>query len=447
MTRFEDRYGYAITTTSADAADHYVRGIDLALSADSGAPEAFEAALAADEDFALAEVALGRMRQLRGEPAEARAIARRARALAERLDDRRERQHIIAMSTVIDGSGAEALDAVKAHVAEFPRDAFVLSPASGVFGLIGFGGSQQRNEEQLALLEPLRDAYGDDWWYLSALSFAYNELNRPEDAAPLVERSLELYPRNAHGAHTKAHVQFELGQASEGVSYLGEWLPAYTSTAQLHRHLQWHYTLFLIESGDLASALDVYERHIRPGVAEVSPLGTLTDAASFLWRYRAADPEAELPWRAVRDHAASSFREPGVQFADVHAAMAYAGCGDFEALEGWIERLWRRERSGKGRAGEVAPKVAESLAAFARGDYATAATTLDGAADEVVRLGGSHAQREVFEDTLVEAWLRAGEGERAAAKLRERLARRPSARDESWLEQARQLVGSAVADG
>jgi hypothetical protein len=44
-------------------------------------------------------------------------------------------------------------------------------------------------------------------------------------------------------------------------------------------------------------------------------------------------------------------------------------------------------------------------------------------------IGGSHAQRELFEDALIVAWLRSGQQERAAALLRRRLATRPSARD------------------
>jgi hypothetical protein len=51
-------------------------------------------------------------------------------------------------------------------------------------------------------------------------------------------------------------------------------------------------------------------------------------------------------------------------------------------------------------------------------------------------IGGSHAQRELFEDALIVAWLRSGQQERAAALLRRRLATRPSARDRDWLSMA-----------
>ena len=84
----------------------------------------------------------------------------------------------------------------------------------------------------------------------------------------------------------------------------------------------------------------------------------------------------------------------------------------------------------------VVPELCAGAAAFARGDYAEAVARLGGAMPELDRIGGSHAQREVFEDTYIVACLRAGEHGRAADRLNSRLARRPSARDQSWLAQA-----------
>jgi hypothetical protein len=51
----QDRYGLALSTSSEAAA--YRDGIDLMLSAWPGAAEAFDAAIAADSDFALARAA------------------------------------------------------------------------------------------------------------------------------------------------------------------------------------------------------------------------------------------------------------------------------------------------------------------------------------------------------------------------------------------------------
>ena len=68
--------------------------------------------------------------------------------------------------------------------------------------------------------------------------------------------------------------------------------------------------------------------------------------------------------------------------------------------------------------------------------WASAIEWIEPIADQIVRIGGSNAQREVFEDTLLEAYLRAGRYAPAEALLRLRLGRRPSARDLFWLGRA-----------
>ena len=59
-------------------------------------------------------------------------------------------------------------------------------------------------------------------------------------------------------------------------------------------------------------------------------------------------------------------------------------------------------------------------------------------------MGGSHAQWELFEETMVVSYLRLGRNEDAARLLRRRLAGRASARDARWLAQAeRRRAGAA----
>jgi hypothetical protein len=77
--------------------------------------------------------------------------------------------------------------------------------------------------------------------------------------------------------------------------------------------------------------------------------------------------------------------------------------------------------------------LAAGAAALGRGDHVQAARVLEAVLDELPRIGGSYAQREVFEDSLIVAYRRAGQAAKAAELLRGRLDRRPSARDEAWL--------------
>lgn len=440
IAAFQDRYGLPISTHSRTAAELYVEGIDRTLAAQAGAEDHLRRAVEADEGFALGQIALARAEQFRGQIAGARARAARTRALAENTTPR-ERGHVAAVAAAIEGNPAAALDLTRAHLKDFPRDAFVLSQVNGVYSLIGFSGRQDRNQEQLDLLDSVAPAYGDDWWFLSAHAFAYNELFQQERARALVERSLALYPRNAHGAHTAGHVFFETGDNDGGAAFLSSWMPGYDQRAQLHCHLSWHWALFELARGNYDRVMALYDENISPRVTGWNTLTAVADGASLLWRCDLHGAYDRLPWDEVRAHAAAAYPRAGVTWADVHCAIAYAGAGDEAALSALIDGLREREAQGRQPAGPVAVRLALGIAAFRHGDFEETIRQIEPVAGEVVRIGGSHAQREVFEDTLIEACLRAGHADKAEALLRERLGRRPSPRDFMLAERARAGLG------
>jgi hypothetical protein len=93
----------------------------------------------------------------------------------------------------------------------------------------------------------------------------------------------------------------------------------------------------------------------------------------------------------------------------------------------------QRISEGKLAAGPVVPKICRAMTAFAGQDYAACARHLEPVLNDVVRIGGSHAQREIIEDTFIVALMKSGELARARAVLDHRLHRRPSPRDARWL--------------
>jgi hypothetical protein len=118
---------------------------------------------------------------------------------------------------------------------------------------------------------------------------------------------------------------------------------------------------------------------------------------------------------------------PLLLFHDLHVGMALAAAGDWSAAETQLDRL--RERGKKSRhptLPEVVVPLMEGLHAFAREDYHDAVAKIAPIDERIIEVGGSHAQREVFHDTLLEAALRAGEAERARPLLERRLVKRPN---------------------
>lgn len=400
--------------------------VDALLSGNVGADEALDRSLAADPDFVLAHAARARALQMRGAAAEARAAATRAGELA-RSASRREQGHVEAVSLALGPDLPRALAAVREHLREFPRDALVLSLATGVYSLTGFSGRPDRNKLLRAILDEVAPAYGDDWWFLNVHAFACTEAGDRARGRRLVERSLGLHPRNAHAAHALAHVFYEEGDSTGGAAFVGGWLPGYERAAQLHCHLSWHLALFELGRGRTDSATAIYEDSISPGVSLSAALGTLVDSASFLWRCGlwGVGP-TPLPWGDVRDFAGRAFPKPSVAFADAHLVMALAAAGEHDGAAARIAELRLVEREGRQPAGRVAADVAEGMAAYAQGGWERAIALLEPVFDEIVRVGGSRAQRDVFEQTLLRAYLRAGRDKDAQILLRQRLEGRPS---------------------
>jgi hypothetical protein len=430
----EDRFGLALTTRDAAAAVDYVAAVNLMLSGNAGAEALLDRALAADPEFAASHIARARLCQVQARIPEAKTAAAAARALAGGVTPR-EARHIETIALAIDGNGPGAMALLEEHVADYPRDGLALSLALGVFGLIGFSGRIDHHEAQLALLERLAPHWGDDWWFLAYLGWARIELGDIARGGAEVERALQGNPRNAFAAHARVHFYFEAGDPAGGAAFVEGWLPGYARESQLHCHLSWHLALFELARGNSERARQLYADAIRPAVSHAPPLFNLADAASFLWRWQiyeaGRDPDG---WDEVAAHARQHFPQAGIHFADVHAAMAEGS----DQAEHRVGQCRARLEAGRLPQGPVVPELCAGAAAFARGDYVEAVEWLGGALPELVRIGGSHAQREVFEDTYIVACLRAGERGKAADCLNARLARRPSARDQRWLGEASQ---------
>jgi tetratricopeptide (TPR) repeat protein len=433
---FQDRYGLPLTTHSVTAFEHYRKGIDQFLSADVGAEASLAQAIEADEGFAAAHASLALMQQFQGAAAEAQLRGTRARACSAGLS-RRERQYVEAIAGFVEGGSSRILPLVHEHLEEFPRDAVLLF-------LRGFlnarSGRADWQQEQITYLTRMAPQYGDDWFFLGQYSFAHHAVNRFEASRRLAEQSLASNPRGGIAVHSLAHVFYETNGHADGAAFLDGWLADYARSAPLHCHLAWHWALFALALGQYARVLELYEDAIRPEVARTRT--SMYDAASLLWRYQIYGCVQEaLPWSAVSELADRLTAQPGMAFVDANAALALAAVQDESAFTRLIDSLRALHAQGHPTAGAVVLPLVQGIWAFAQGAYDEAVDWIEPIVDQIVRIGGSNAQREVFEDTLLEAYLRGGQYARAEALLRQRLSQRASARDWFWLGRAQMGSG------
>ena len=406
----QDRYGNDLSTTSVAARDAYVAGVDLYLGAAAGVEEALAQAVAEDENFALAHLAIARNRQIFGDGGGARAALEQARAASNGLSAR-EAGQMQTLGLLIEGKGAQGYKAARAQLADYPRDVMVAQTCLGVFGLIGFSGQPGREAENLALAEILAPHYGNDWWFLCLLAFAQMESGQVGPAAASIEASLAGNPRNGNGAHYRSHLYYETGETEAGLGYLKDWLRDYDRAGLLHCHLSWHVALWSLAKGDVAAMWALIDGDIAPSVSVSPPLNVLTDMAAILYRAELAGVEVPAErWRTLSAYAAQYFPKPGLAFADVHAALAHAMAGDGEALARIIE-------GAKGPAGDMVKVLGQAFAALAAADWSAACIHLTAVMADHQRIGGSRAQRDLIEYSLAGVLLRLGRGDEARRLL------------------------------
>jgi hypothetical protein len=150
-------------------------------------------------------------------------------------------------------------------------------------------------------------------------------------------------------------------------------------------------------------------------------LSTFIDTVSFLWRSELAGcPRDTAAWAVMHDFCHKMFPNPGNAMADLHMALTDAVTGDTASLETraqQIDDLATAERYGPE---QTVPSLARGLAAYLRQDYAAAIAAIEPVVTQIERIGGSRAQRDLGEFTLLKACADAGRPDDARRLLNTR---------------------------
>lgn len=413
-----DAYGLTVSTSSRAAVEHYDRGVRALLSFGGDATEAFGAAVAADPGFAVARAghALGLFLDERLDAARA-AMAEAAAGVAGLPE--RERRHVEALDLMLKGRVPDAGALIAEILKERPRELMLAQR------LFFFQFWQGRSADMLALTESIRGAYHDDSYMLGLHAFALEENRRFPEARALADRAIALNAQDAWAVHALAHVLYETGDNDRGVELLPPRIHPCTHLGYFRHHLHWHIALLHLAGGRYEHAERMFRSAFQ--AMPVAVASDLHDTVALAWRLDLFGRPEPSRWAHIGAAAAARADLALLLFHDVHVGMALAASGQWAAAESHLGRLRERGQKGRNRTlPEVAVPLVEGMHAFARGEHAAAAARIAPIADRIADIGGSHAQREVFHDTLLAATLRAGLAEQAAPMLERRLAKRPN---------------------
>jgi len=417
---YKDSYDLEVTCDSDEALQSYLAGIDASLKFDDSGIGDFEQAVAHDENFALAHAALGRQLFIHGRRREASERFKRALSLRPQVTTREQRA--IAFVEAATRGSSDALAMATDHVAEWPRDVFVLAHLLGPFGMLAFSGQADWCARNLALLKATQAAYpADDWWHTTTRGFLAAEDGALTEARVACERAWSLN-ENGNCAHSVAHLHFEACANDEGRTFIKKWLAKYGAHSDMRHHLTWHLALLDIENG--ASADEVYEscgHELDPNAKNPTPLETVADNASIVWRFHLY--QKSISGDILEDqlhYLDTHYPNCGFPFVDLHRAMLTALHPDQEKRDVLRTRLQQIAEKRGSQIAACALSCADAFFAFVNGKYANAVALLESTIKDSVMFGGSNPQRQVVADTYLEACIRSGQGCKARTILQQR---------------------------
>lgn len=405
---YKDKYDLEVSCSGDAAMQAYLSGIECSLRFDQPGIAELTEAVAQDGEFALAHAALGRQLFTHGCGDESAAHFRIALSLRDRVTQRE--QDAITVIEAAARADPHAITMAKSHVATWPRDIFVLAHLLGPFGLLAFSGLPDWRAQNVALLAETKTAYPtDDWWHIATRGFFGAEQGQLVQSRKDCERAWSI-SENGNSAHSMAHLHFEAGALEEGRSFINDWMSSYGSQSDMRHHLIWHLSLLDLDGGvDASRILDFYNQELDPVVNDPTPLETLCDNASFLWRCHLAGQEIPATVReGMLQYAESSFATCGFAFADIHRAMLAALHPDDGELKDLVQQLQEVSEKTGTRAAECVQQFAAAFGAFVNAAYDDAAELLQPVLADSFLIGGSNPQRRIVEDTYLEACMRSG---------------------------------------
>lgn len=252
-------------------------------------------------------------------------------------------------------------------------------------------------------------AAGDVAQLHGMLAFAYEQCHLLDEAEAAARKALDLKRKEPWAQHALAHVMLTQGRIAEGVTFLEGVRDTWTGlNSFMDTHLWWHLALFYLSQGRFDEALAAYDDHC--WAQEKAYSQDQVGAVSLLARLELAGVEVGDRWTDLADHLAVRADDVVQPFLTLQYlyGLARAGRPQAETLlaavrqaalgaPDHVRETWR----------EVALPAAEGLVAHTRGDYKAALRGLRAALPRLAEIGGSHAQRDLFEQLILDALIRA----------------------------------------
>jgi hypothetical protein len=245
--------------------------------------------------------------------------------------------------------------------------------------------------------------------YLHGMTaFAYEQCHLLDEAESAARTALDLKRKEPWAQHALAHVMLTRGRIDAGAEFLESMQDTWTGlNSFVLTHLWWHLALFYLSQGRRARVLEIYDRHCW-GVAKGYSQDQI-GAVSLLARMELAGIDVGDRWQDLGEHLAARAHDTVLPFLTIQYLYGLARAGRPEAdvllnsvrlaaelAPPAVREVWQ----------DVALPACEGLYAHASKNFGSAWRHLSIVLPRLIEAGGSHAQRDLFEQILLDSAIR-----------------------------------------
>lgn len=445
-----DQFGYEISVSCPATARAWDRMVLSFLAHAATTPEHLGTVLTEAPVFTMAQTVKGLFCLMLGR-AELHDTARDAYVAACLAADQgaptpREMGYVHALGAWLDGRPSDCVAALDAILARWPEDALAMKICHTTRFILGDRHGMRRSVETVM---PAYDAQNPARGYmLGCHAFALEETGEYARAEATGRMALNLASDDAWGLHAVAHVFDMTADARAGLDWLKGRDRAWAHCNNFRYHVWWHKALMHLDQGQIDEVFALYDTEIRRDHSD--DFRDISNATSLLLRLELECQDVGNRWEELADICERRTQDACLIFADLHYLMALVGGNRDAAVGRMMTRLKRDARRTsmtemQARVAHPGLAAASGLEAFGEGDYRRAFLDLGQARRSMQMIGGSHAQRDVFERLTIDAGIRAGFLDEAETMLRERTGLR-AGRLDSYAATRLDLISTSRGD-
>ena len=423
-----DAAGHAVSGAAAESLAHFETAAHQTRCLIGDPVATVDAALAAAPQMVMAHALRGYLHLLGTEPA-GLPVARACYEAAAGLPaDERERGHVEAVRLLSEGRWRAAGRVLEDVAIAFPRDALALQVGHQIDF---FRGDSRMLRDRIARALPAWSPSIPGYHALLGMyAFGLEETGDYAQAESHGRAAVELERRDTWAWHAVAHVHEMRNRPADGVAWLTRDTAAWSEDSFFSVHNWWHLALYHLELGAVDEALRLFDGPIFGQRSTV--VMDMIDASAMLWRLHLRGVDVRSRFEALAELWAPLAAAGNYAFNDLHAMIAFVGSGRAKEQQQVLDAQRAVLDAGADRVAdnfdftrEVGHDAARAIQAFGAGRYAACVELLRPIRHIAHRFGGSHAQRDLLDLTLIEAARRAGQDALAGALINERVALRP----------------------